>query len=483
MANLLMILTIIRTWKYVFFDDNKILMHYSWYFYYVPVIISTLFVFFTVLHVGLPYNETIDKKWKLMYLPAAAFIAIVMTNDLHQTVFIFNNNQIFSDSYTYGPVFFIMVLWLFFMFVASFAIVVKRCMVPENRKKIWMAVLPFAGFMVYLAFITVFPKSQLYTMPEINCILFPAIVETLILAGLIPSNDNYIDLWDAATISVGAMDLSNTIRFTSGGPASKKVKPAQIREATTHPILVNGGTMELKSRPINGGYGYWLRNAVEINELNRKLEDMGDVLLEKNSILKAENELEEKKLEVRRQNELYDRVAQRFSKQIEIIRNILSDKEQSDEDFERHMKYLSILCSYIKRYSNLLLINNDNIIPSKEIQLAIAESLYYVNLYGVHAYAEYSVKGDFPLSSVLVFYEFLEDIFEEDIVYMNTIFLKMKGKDGNLNISIEMDISEEHVFPEKLLKELSDISGKIETKREDSTTFISMEFPSGGAEV
>lgn len=79
---------------------------------------------------------------------------------------------------------------------------------------------------------------------------------------------------------------------------SVPVSVDDVRRAALQPLRLRDGDLMLNSRTVHGGWGYWTTDMTEINLLNARLEDLGDVLSEENSMLEGENELWERRLRI-----------------------------------------------------------------------------------------------------------------------------------------------------------------------------------------
>ena len=98
--------------------------------------------------------------------------------------------------------------------------------------------------------------TKMLTVPEMSCFLFAAFMESLICVHLFPSNDSYGSFWNASSIGAGIMERAGVIRYQSAHSVS--VTPEQVREAEGRTVLLQDGSMSLRSHAIHGGYGYWL---------------------------------------------------------------------------------------------------------------------------------------------------------------------------------------------------------------------------------
>ena len=146
-------------------------------------------------------------------------------------------------------------------------------------------------------------------------------MECLILAHLIPSNDNYGYFCNSSSIGAGIMDKNGVVKYKS--KSSIPVTEEQVRAAEKNAFFLGKGEVVLRSHAIHGGFGYWTKDISEINNLNRQLEDLGDVLAEENAILDAENKLAEERIGIEQQNKLYDDIAKSVSPQLDKLRTVV----------------------------------------------------------------------------------------------------------------------------------------------------------------
>lgn len=435
----------LRTLKYEFLlSKESVASRYAWYLYYIPLAFIPLFMFLSVLYIGKPHNCPISRWWNLLYIPAAFLVLGVLTNDWHQQAFGFPEGISGWNhcDYTYGPVYYGVVTWVAVLFVVIMTVVLVRCAVPANRKKIWIPVLPFLIGMVYTILYILYPINvfnQMLTLPEMGCFLFAAFMETLIIAHLFPSNDSYSDFWNVSSIGAGIMDEEGVIHYQSRH--SVVVEKEQVKKAEQQAVFLEGGNVALKSHRIQGGYCYWIKNMSEINHLNQMLEDVGNVLTEENAILEAENHMMEEQTKVCQQNALYDGIAKRVSLQLNEISRLIDVPVQDETAFIATMKYACILNCYVKRCSNLLLLSHQNErVDSSELFLAISESLEYVSLCGIKAHVFCKGVRQFLGEKILLVYELFENVLETSIPGVDALFVNMDVRDDALSFQMELPV-------------------------------------------
>lgn len=483
-ALMIILWMLLRTIKYEFLPNDSIALRYAWYLYYIPQTFCVLMMFFSVLHIGKPLNSPISPFWKLLYIPAVIIVLGILTNDLHQLAFRFPDGMLDrnNNNYIYGPSYYAAVLWICALLAAILVIVFVRCAVPGNRRRIWLPTIPLIfGIIYFISYVLDLDGllTTTFKMPEFVSVFFASFMECLILAHLIPSNDNYGDFWNSSSIGAGIMDKNGVVKYKS--KSSIPVTEDQVRAAEKSAISLGKGDVVLRSHAIHGGFGYWTKDISEINHLNRQLEDLGNVLAEENAMLDAENRLAEERIGIEQQNKLYDDIAKSASPQLDKLTKLVDAPAQNEEAFEQTMKYACILNCYIKRLSNMLLLFHQNSrILSNELCLAISESIEYVRLYGIKAHFEY--RGESLLSGecALTAYKVFEAVLEYGIPGADAILVNLEISGDYINLRIETN-APNRIIPQNFWDDkIKALGGTIETETEQQTEYVSLFLPSGG---
>lgn len=484
MAIMIVFLMTLRTIKFIFLPNAHFTTRYAWYLYYFPQVFMLLWMFFAVLHIGKGSNQHINRRWKLLYIPAVLLVLGVMTNDLHGLAFYFPNgiaNWTNNSTYIYGPLYYLTLAWMVVLFVSILAITIVRCSVLEYRKNIWMPLLPLGVGILYIVLFLIDKNTvvaELFKAAEMICFIFPAFTESLILARLFPSNDGYPKLWHLSTIGGGIIDLNGNIRFRS-----KKcidVSLEQVKSAQDKQILLNDKNTILQSHSIQAGYGYWIKDITEINKINEKLEDLGDVLAEENAILAEENKLKEKRTKIEEKNKLYDSMALSVNKQLETLSKILENLPDDELEFEKTMKYASVIGVYIKRHSNILLhLHKGNCIHSNELRFSLTESLEYLHLCGILADSEFVGEDMLNGNKALLVYEIFQAAIESDLYNINAVLVNLII-DEKITFRVQLSGAKKALDKRLFLEKLLSFNGFLNTCFEDETEYITLELPLKG---
>ena len=473
----------LRTVKYLFTPYNTVAERYCWYLYYLPQTFILLPMLFSVLQIGRASDQPLDRRWRLLYLPAFALVLGILTNDLHQLAFRFPEGIPWSDSaYEHGVLYFASMAWLAVVFFAMVFIALRRCAVHGNRKKLWMPLAPLASAL--FCFLSYFIWGDggvlsIYKVPEILCFTDCAFMEGLILAGLLPSNDGYDELWNASSIGAGIMASSGEMRRSASQTIA--VKPAQVRQAEHGEILLQDGNVSLRSHRIHGGYGFWTKDTSELNRLNRELAELGDVLTEENTMLDAENRLAQERVRMEQQSRLYDGIAQSVKPQLERINELLDHVPQEEMAFERSMKYACILNAYVKRHSNLLLLQDQsNRIDGGELCLAIGESMEYLRLYGAETHAQFRAQGSISGEKLLAAYAVFEAVLEAALPDVDAALVTLTISEATLELRMELNAPSRLLTQAEAERALGLPQAAVRVDAEGLTEYLTLLIPAGG---
>ena len=191
--------------------------------------------------------------------------------------------------------------------------------------------------------------------------------------------------------------------------------------------------------------------------------------------------IREERIRISRQNALYDSIAEKVSPQLDIISRILDKPVDTEEEFIENMKYACILNSYVKRYSNLILLSHQNgCIDSGELGLAITESLEYAQLYGVKTHFSCNDNQIFDGEKILISYEIFENVLELVIPGTDAILVNMDACADGLTLSIELNTHieiESGMIPDDRIAECG---GRLTVTTEQNTIYVILSLPAGG---
>ncbi|MDU0939389.1 MAG: histidine kinase N-terminal 7TM domain-containing protein [Clostridiales bacterium] len=434
---LMIIYMAVRTFRCVYIPEDNFVSRYLWYSYYPLTLIMVLFILFSVLHIGKGEEEDINPRWKRMYIPVVILSALMLTNDLHQKIFYFEEgiSGWTEVNVRYGLLYFAEHLYIWSVMLAAIFISFIRCSIKNRRKYIWAPLLPLVlGFiysMPYIIHLECLSYIRIaINLPEISCVIMGVFMENLIITRLIPSNDNYNEFWRTASIGGGIADTSGRVVIKSDRWPDINVD--EIIRAGKDSVLLDKDKV-LKSNPVSGGRCLWMKDISKVNELNAELQELGDILSEENTMIAAENKMREEEARIKEQSELYRKISVKLRPHLDRLNHMLEDLPEEEEAFRDTMKKASIINAYIKRYSNLLILHeNDASISSDELKLSIEESMSYMEMAGIESYLIWDLNGDIDANNALMLYEKFENAAESSMQSAAATMTRVSGTDEKI---------------------------------------------------
>ena len=414
------------------------LVRYLWYGFYVGMLFVPTLGAFIINYLGKPENYSHPKKLNYLLIPPLVMLLAVFTNDLHQKVFVFYNGFInFDLEYSYDWVYYIVMAWFIIMGFYFVLMMVLKSRVPGSRRLQKMPIL----IMLFAALFWIGYSMKLYNcdLTVMDCLIIVLLLESAIQSGLLPSNSQYQQLFDATTVPVQILDKDYQPHYVSAGalPVDEEI----LRRT-------EGGTVHLEdtlvnSAPINAGRVVWQDDITQLTELQERLQDTQEQLGEENTLLKAELELKEKRAKTEEQNRLYDRIAREVEPQLKKADALLQMIEKEPEKAHSLIAKVCVLGSYIKRRGNLLLLGEETEkIPSRELEYCIRESLENLSLGQVFVALNCKCEGRLPLEYMVAAYDFYETMVEHLLDDITAMLVNLTCSAEKIVMNIQMGCTE-----------------------------------------
>lgn len=421
----LFILTIfLQMFRYRIFEKFVTASRFFWYSYYISVVLTPVIFLFVVLHLHLQEDEKPKRCWLLMMIPSIFFILLVMTNDLHQLIFKFDDEASGRyGTYSHGVLFYSIYVWVISMMVLSLYLAIRKCRIPSIGKKLWMP-LYFASFgILFVLSMFDIPKiagTSIWLFTECLAMIIIGVNESCIQLGLIPANSSYRMIASLA-------DKPFIISDESGNP---------VYEAeTAREIFQKNENIQIHTKHIKGGSVSWAVDLSDIIRLNNEIEKATESIESRNEYLKTENSLKEEQSRLNARNNLYNQIAGIVSPQLDKIENLLNDA-----DNDRNLAKIAFFNAYIKRRSNMELLKSDlKHFPTEELASAIRESCEYLKLCGVYSMLNITPECELSADMQLFLYETFEDVAESclDTLEFLLVNITMRGTQPVLRMAMK----------------------------------------------
>ena len=429
---------------------------------------------FTIDHVGKAENYKTPNRLKYMYIPATFLVAAVFTNDIHQNVFSFPKGlENCETDCIYQPLYYITMAWFVLLGIYFVVMLIKKSRVPASKsfQKLPAIILGISIIFWVLYCLNIVSGD----LAAIDCIMIIALLESAIQSGLIPSNTNYYELFRSSTVCAQIVDADYQPCMVSGTatPLTEDV----MRSAEAEPVDL--GDTILHSKAITGGHVLWQDDVKQINDLIEQLRDTQERLGEKNELLKAELELKENRARTQEKSRLYDRIAKEVAVQLAKAEELLKLAETDPKQTKSAIAKVSVICAYIKRRGNLLLLGEEgNIIPAIELEYCIRESLDNLRLGDVFTSFDSKCDGTLKLEHAVVAFDFYENIVERLLDDATAMLIHLDCKDGFIKMRLQIGCNED--IAEHTLSELSIPCGTFEWNIQDEDVTVTLLLSEGG---
>ncbi len=450
------------------------LVRYLWYGFYVGMLFVPTLGAFIINYLGKPEDYSHPKALNYLLIPPTILLCTVFTNDLHQKVFVFYNGFMnFDLDYSYGWVYFLNMGWFIgmgFYFVVMM-LLKSRASASRKMQKVPLLIMAFAA-LFWLGY-----SMRLYNcdLTVMDCLIITLLLESAIQSGLLPSNSNYRQLFDATTIPVQIVDKDYQPHYVSAGALPVPEETMRRTEFET----VDMGNYLLSSAPINAGRVVWQDDVTQLNELKARLQDTQEQLGEENILLQAELEVKEKRAKADEQNRLYDRIAREVEPQLIKADELLRCIEAEPENTRKLIAKVCVLGSYIKRRGNLLLMGEEaSIISARELEYCIRESLENLRLVEVYTSFNSNCEGSLPLEHVVAVYDFYENMVERLLDGITAMMVNLSCLNGKIRMNIQMGCLEG--IAQQVLADASIERGSFTYEIMDEDVVIDLYIPEGG---
>lgn len=418
-------------------------MRHLWYLYYLPMLFIPLLAVFIALSLGKPESFRLPKWTVLLYIPTAALLLLVLTNDLHQLVFRFPEDAVvWMNEYRYDIVYFPVVGWMVLCALTALVIMLVKCRVPNSRKVLVLPFVPVVLSVIYGAlYIFQLPWLRLIAgdVTVVFCLLIAATLESCIQCGLIQSNTHYNDLLLSCTLRVQLTDPEYQRLLSS---RSAEPIPLQImRQTETGPVRLDGG-LRLSGAPVRGGHVLWTEDVSELLEVLEELQDVKDSLEDNNALLRAEYTLKAREAHIAEQDRLYNIIQRETVPRIKLLAELTDACETMGDEAQRKqiLGKMAVIGAYLKRRSNLIfLADKTPLFQEKELHLTFGESMDNLELCGITCGLLSELERPVEARQLMKMYDLFEEIVERSIDTMTTITVWIGPADGALRITINTD--------------------------------------------
>lgn len=424
-AALMVLWLVLRTIKFNFtqsVDAQRLL----WYLYYLPMLFIPVAALFISLLLWKPEDYRLPLRVFRLLLPAAALLALVLTNDLHCAVFGFPAGVMSDSEYHYNAGYYVIVAWEALCIAAAFVIMLIKCRIPHGGRYLWLPLVPLALAGAYGAAYIKGVKWVNFVAGDITvtmCLITAWVFECCIHCGLIQSNMGYDVLFEASTIRAHITDRALRIKHSSAD--APPLSQEYMKQAVNGALRLDADTL-LKCSPTRSGYIFWQEDISELTAVTQQLELTHEELWDTGDVLKAENEQRSRRLRIEEQNRLYDMIEAQTSAQTALLSRLTARLRgaQSTEEARRLLGQIVVVGTYVKRRSNLVFLGSRMTqLPVCELRLCLNESAENLRLYGAECGAQLDMDGELPAERLCEVYDLFEAVVEAGLDSLSAVYV------------------------------------------------------------
>lgn len=420
-----------RSVKYLCIPQNgaEDISRYLWYLYYLPMLFIPFLALLVAMSMGKPEDARLPGWTALLYIPVSALLALVLTNDLHQMVFTFPKNAVewLPSDHGYGFGYYLVIIWMLICALMMLTVMLQKCRIPYSRRRIWMPIIPIFVLLVYTAlYYNGAPWLRVIAgdLAVVNCLVYASTLELCIRCGLIRSNTNYRELFDASTIGAQITDDEYEVYLSSN--TARQISKELLRQTEKGSVLLDGG-IRLRAAPIRGGHILWQENISDLLCVLEQLNSTKNELQEYSALLEKEKKQKQRRCALEEQKRLYAAVQQTVAPAMEqlagLIRQLSSAKNQETSKL-LHGRIL-VVGAYIKRRSNLVFLSDQTgTVDAGELLLCLNESVSNLRLMGTACAVSFEPEDSMDGEAAGMLYDFFEAVVEmawEKITALNVV--------------------------------------------------------------
>ena len=338
-----------------------------WYLYYVPMtLIPLLYQLCGLRLAGLEQHRMGHRYRTVLWIAAILLIGFVLTNDFHRQVFHFDRSSgTWSNDYTYGWGYAVVLVWTAFNFVAYFVLVGRSSSFRIQRFTFTAALVLLGGAFFAISYALRVPWAWRLNFSLIYCVLCVVAMEICLDCGVIPSYHGIAGIFD--TLPLDLKVLTRDLQEVYATPASQPMLVG-VREELRAQEHGHAHAFTVPSAPdvmyrafsLLGGSALLAQDVSELNGLNRELAHRRMDLQRQNELLVADYDLKTHLADQEAETLLVQDVDKALARALDEMYGVLSslpplaDEASSRERF-RMLQCAKMLVAYCKRKGSLTL--------------------------------------------------------------------------------------------------------------------------------
>ncbi len=414
---------------------------FAWYLYYIPMIFVPLLGMFTAFYMDKDEEYRIDKRWNLMFIPAALLVLLVTTNDIHQWVFTFKPNLYnWNTDYSYNFGYVVVLIFIVIVILVTARVLFSKWRVHNRTNSTYLPVVVLGIGVVYFIIHGVdrMMAYMLFNLGTFTSLWYILFWESCIQAGIIQSNENHDKFFKRAEVAAQILDNDANVLIISknSSPLTRELF-LKLKEQGS---LTQAESTVYNLAQIDRHYVAWSSDVSKISEMKRELSQINDKLFGEVELLQEEKGIRENLTRVKRLSTLHNKVWAQTSGCVEKIDELLKlAKLDGHGDADVVLKKITAIACYVKRKSNLLLVMESFAITDKDMISTYSESFKALEFLGAQCSLNYSAGEGIDSKIHLICYDFFEAVLELTDFASTLVFVNATQISGKIRFSLTVE--------------------------------------------
>ena len=423
------------------YDTNLRILRISGYFVSIPFFFIPLLGYYASLCIG---KESAILSWKiyLLLIPAIVFTGLFLSSEMHSLIF----TKILSEKQPNLQFHMTALSAFVFVWVIGLEIMkswhILKISGGAKRLKFFKRV-PFYIVFIELAYILpIYLRSYVVEYEFIENIasfflMEIFIWESCIAVGMVPVNAYHKTVFDISTVAMQITDEEGNVFRASKNTAP--ITKQEFVELKQNKVVHEKDITEKYISKLSKGYLIWDKDVRELNFYIKELKELQKKLHDEFEITKLESTVKAEQVKVKERKRIYNTLALELSNQINSVAILSKDlAAKSAEQTSTYLGKLILIATYIKRYSNLYLLSENNeYIYAAELRLCFSEIKQILEELNINTELVFNISDDKKIKSGFCLYccriweyaiEFLDFGLSEVLFLANSIGKEEKSK-------------------------------------------------------
>lgn len=389
-------------------------MRFTGYFINIAAIFIPLFGLYGAFYLGRSEDYRISKKWYLLLIPACFLSMLALTDDLHHFLYYIVPEEPQPNLYFHPYIgTYIIHIWALGMIMYQVYVIYQRNGTAKSDP-FYRKLVPFYEPILLFLFSIPYAATAYvvrFELVEYSAGLIFILVlcwELYILAGLIPVNTQYEEVFRRSTVAMQILSPNGETIAVSENAADITPVILESLKQNQHFSVTEDVIMHLHQIP--GGYMVWQTDLSQINQALRELQRLNAELEEEQDLLAQEIRVQSDVASIQARNGIYDSLSSDVAGQLILLTAILSKESLSTDDWNR----ICLIGTYIKRFCNLrLTYQEQQTIPMGDLAISLQDMAKCMKNIGIRTSLDFCPTSNLEPELMLLIMKTLEEILEE----------------------------------------------------------------------